>query len=520
MQVAKTNGRKVRVYIQDTADELYHEDLKPFVNTTLSRNYTSSPSGEVHGHSHMVTGMFVGGNSQDTKIGLIRRFAQEGLVEIALQKVLGDTGSGSFTGIQSAHEDVLKDKTDYAKFVNMSYGGPSIHAPTSDLMKQGKEQGVFYFASIGNSGYVEGQDRTGFPGKDPSTIGVASHDKNGNRSSFSSVDSSKMTMFCAAPGSSVSTTLKDGSYGIVSGTSFSGPAACAMGIVEYLLNPAITKQADLEKEFIDDLTDLGVEGPDIFLGHGTPIMTEKFFSTPQPPPPDPDPLLPPTLLTPANNAINIEVDEIELQWSTVKEADSYLVQLDDTKEFIDPIVDDITVATDYALQGLDNSTIYYWRVASIRGAETSEYSNVFKFTTEKEDTPEPPKEEWPTKTTPFKLEEVFTMKYKGPKDTEFREVDFNIVAEYTHNKRADIAGKELADKLRSYYSRSYIQFSREPDQHVVTYYIAFFTNYLFKKDVNVVFINSYGDGHSIVLEDQHLKKAPAMDVTAEIIALW
>lgn len=380
---AKKNNRRVRLYIQDTSDVWNHDDLKDYFNTVLSRNYTSSPSGEVHGHSHMVGGQFVGGNAQDVKIGLIRRFVEEGLVEIVLQKVLGDTGSGSFTRITNSHQDVVSDVFEGAKFVNMSYGGPSSYAPLSELMKTGKEQhNIFYFASIGNSGYREGEDRTGFPGNDPSTIGCASIDSSGNRSYFSAVDDSRIAMFMAAPGSAVTTTLKDNTYGTVNGTSFSGPNSCAMGIIQYLLNPSIKNQADLEAEFIKDLTDHGLPERDRFLGHGVPIMTNNFFSsTPTPPPPIPVPT-PPKLTFPIDNEI-LDTEEVKFIWEPATYAISYTIQVIDHLGRIQ--LERTTTGTSYPYKLLYGT--YRWRVKSLGISGNSEYSSFENFKIQEQQEP-------------------------------------------------------------------------------------------------------------------------------------
>lgn len=387
VEVAKKNNKKVRLYIQDTADVWYHDDIKNLFNPSLSRNYTNSPPGEVHGHSHMVGGQFVGGNTEN-KIGLIKRFVQEGLVEIALQKVLGDTGSGSFSQILKAHQDVVNDEFNGAKFVNMSYGGPSSYSPLSLLMKEGKEKhNIFHFASIGNAGYRQGEDKSGFPGNDKSTIGCASIDAAGKRSYFSSVDFSRIAMFMAAPGSSVTTTLKDNTYGNVNGTSFSCPNSCAMGIIQYLLNPAITNQHELESAFIEDLVDFGEKGRDKFLGYGVPIMSNTYFTIENPPPPpDPDPIPSiPSLIFPINNVILTD-SSVGLRWNVSEYATSYKLQLY-TKA--NELVSERTMAGTSRSFTLANNN-YKWRVKAMNGTGESEYSKFQEFVIKVESTLNPP----------------------------------------------------------------------------------------------------------------------------------
>lgn len=96
----------------------------------------------------------------------------------------------------------------------------------------------------------------------------------------------------------------------------------------------------------------------------------------------PSTLPPPILLLPANNST---VDPpVNLQWSSVSEADSYRLQVAITSDFQSPILDlSNLTTTSYTLSQIESETKYYWRVLALKGKTSSAWSQVFSFTTRK-----------------------------------------------------------------------------------------------------------------------------------------
>lgn len=98
------------------------------------------------------------------------------------------------------------------------------------------------------------------------------------------------------------------------------------------------------------------------------------------------PPLPPNLLSPANNAIKVDIDA-NLTWSAPSGATHYVMQIASDPAFNDivlnasglpePTFDMATVDV------IDYYTVYYWRIKAANGDGLSDWSAVFNFTTKK-----------------------------------------------------------------------------------------------------------------------------------------
>src|SRR5690606_16048397 len=88
----------------------------------------------------------------------------------------------------------------------------------------------------------------------------------------------------------------------------------------------------------------------------------------------------PTLVSPDDEATLVELNE-SLTWSEVEGALFYDVQVstDNTFENVEPI--NVTDGTSHQLTGLENETVYFWRVRSVNDGGVSEYSAHRSFTT-------------------------------------------------------------------------------------------------------------------------------------------
>ena len=90
----------------------------------------------------------------------------------------------------------------------------------------------------------------------------------------------------------------------------------------------------------------------------------------------------PTLIFPSNNKDNVIINNI-LTWNKLQGATKYQVQLSTSNTFSKTVIDD-TVAGKilyYNFKNLDYLTKYYWRVRGINTKDTSEWSDIFTFTT-------------------------------------------------------------------------------------------------------------------------------------------
>ncbi|MFN3782146.1 MAG: hypothetical protein ACK4SO_08220, partial [Candidatus Kapaibacteriota bacterium] len=92
-------------------------------------------------------------------------------------------------------------------------------------------------------------------------------------------------------------------------------------------------------------------------------------------------LQPPNLLSPPDNASEIQIP-VTLSWSIVPEAQFYALQVSTNSTFDNLLVDVKNITTNsYTLTNLNDNTIYYWRVSSIKDGEASNWSIPFSFRT-------------------------------------------------------------------------------------------------------------------------------------------
>jgi hypothetical protein len=92
------------------------------------------------------------------------------------------------------------------------------------------------------------------------------------------------------------------------------------------------------------------------------------------------PLEVPTLLSPLDEAISQERN-LTLDWQDVTLATEYEIEVSINQDMSDPFILESLVETERDLSGLDYNAIYYWRVRCTDGIETSDWSQVWEFTT-------------------------------------------------------------------------------------------------------------------------------------------
>ena len=93
-------------------------------------------------------------------------------------------------------------------------------------------------------------------------------------------------------------------------------------------------------------------------------------------------LVPPVLVSPANDAISISIDNIVLDWNSVFGASGYIFEITEDINFISGITTQMVTETYKTIIGLAYGTQYYWRVKSTDGVVESDWSEVWNFTTE------------------------------------------------------------------------------------------------------------------------------------------
>jgi len=94
-----------------------------------------------------------------------------------------------------------------------------------------------------------------------------------------------------------------------------------------------------------------------------------------------DPLNAPTLISPANNTDDENVEQIAFQWSDVNSATNYTseISLDDSFESL--FFTSTTNSTSQIVASFTCETLYYWRVKANNDGTSSEWSDTWSFTT-------------------------------------------------------------------------------------------------------------------------------------------
>jgi hypothetical protein len=91
-----------------------------------------------------------------------------------------------------------------------------------------------------------------------------------------------------------------------------------------------------------------------------------------------------TLSSPGNNEIDVKISPV-LNWEPISGIGGYQIQLDATGEFTDPLVSELVADPEqHSLilpVLLERNTEYYWRARAYRSIDSSNWSDVWSFTT-------------------------------------------------------------------------------------------------------------------------------------------
>jgi photosystem II stability/assembly factor-like uncharacterized protein len=92
------------------------------------------------------------------------------------------------------------------------------------------------------------------------------------------------------------------------------------------------------------------------------------------------PNAPPILTSPLSNSSNVNKN-ITLQWSPSLNAVSYRVQISTSSNFNNLIVNSLTTNTSFTTTNLNYNTQYFWRVKAYKQNDSTDWSEVWNFTT-------------------------------------------------------------------------------------------------------------------------------------------
>ncbi|MEK6853232.1 MAG: S8 family peptidase [Nanoarchaeota archaeon] len=254
--LANGTGAGVVVCVVDTGIDKDHPDLQ--ANIVGGRNFVAKGAvvdpakwDDDNGHGTHVAGTVA---ALDNSVGVIGVAPQASLLAA---KVLNRQGSGYLSDVIAGIDYCVQSGADV---VSMSLGSNSDVQALHDAVDAAYAGGLLLVAAAGNDygGAVS------YPAAYDSVIAVSATDSSDNLASFSNIGGE---VELAAPGVSVLSTYKDGSYATLSGTSMAAPHVSGVAALAIHANPLLSN-VEIRSLLQNTADDLGAAGKDSLFGYG------------------------------------------------------------------------------------------------------------------------------------------------------------------------------------------------------------------------------------------------------------
>lgn len=216
----------VKVAIIDTGIDLDHPDLAANVKGGVNTIYSWRTADDDNGHGSHVAGIVAAVNNSIGVVGVGHQ------IDLYAIKVLNSQGSGYVSDII---EGIQWSINNGIHVINMSLGTSSDIQSFHDAVAAAKNAGITVVAAAGNSG--PGDNTVLYPAKYSEVIAVSATNSSDGQPSWSSrgpqVD-------LAAPGASIYSTYKGGSYATLSGTSMAAPHVAGAAALVLATHPGFS----------------------------------------------------------------------------------------------------------------------------------------------------------------------------------------------------------------------------------------------------------------------------------------
>lgn len=207
-------------WVIDSGIDLDHPDL----NVDASRGFNAFTKGkdgksmdDGNGHGTHVAGTIA---ALDNSEGVIGVAAGATVIPV---KVLDSQGSGSYSGVIAGVDHVGANGSN-GDVANMSLGGPVSQA-LDDAVVAASQNGIKFVLAAGNES-SDANNSSPARANGSNVYTISAMDSNDNWASFSNYGNPPVD-YCA-PGVSVKSTWKNGSYNTISGTSMASPHAAGV----------------------------------------------------------------------------------------------------------------------------------------------------------------------------------------------------------------------------------------------------------------------------------------------------
>ena len=205
------------------------------------------------GHGTHVSG--IAAAATDNGLGVAGMAPANPLIAL---KVLDSSGEGTYFDVARAIDYALAQGV---RVMNLSLGGIDASGVLSDAVQAATAAGALLVSAAGND---TGANPIFYPAAYDEVLAVAATDRNDGIASFS-VHHPYVDV--AAPGVSIYSTYRGGSYGYLSGTSMGTPHASGLAALLWATDPTLTREEVIER-IVESAEDLGAPGKDDHYGWG------------------------------------------------------------------------------------------------------------------------------------------------------------------------------------------------------------------------------------------------------------
>ncbi len=255
---ALSRGTGVLIAVLDTGTDYTHPDLSGKVRTDIDYDYINRDSDAMDDHNHGTHVSGIAAAATNNSRGVAGLGWEATILPL---KVMNSKGEGSTAELIPA---IYYAADQGARVINMSLGGPyPCPSNLQDAVNYAYSRGVLLVAAAGNN-HTYHTYQTIFPANCTHVLGVAATTSSDTRASFSNYGSH---VSVAAPGTSISSTLRGGGYGNMSGTSMATPFVAGLAALVYARFPTYTPD-QVASALLDTAQDLGSAGWDAEYGCG------------------------------------------------------------------------------------------------------------------------------------------------------------------------------------------------------------------------------------------------------------
>lgn len=238
------------IAILDTGVDGTHPDLAAKMVPGYNFYSNNTNTADVHGHGTKVAG--VAAATGDNLLGVVGVAMQSRIMPVRVS----DPGGYAYASTIANGITWATDRG--AKVINISFGGIAGSNTVRSAAQYAYNRGTIVVAGAGNCGCTESIGQT------PYILSVSGTTSSDVLASFSSRGN---YVDLAAPAAGILTTTRGGGYGLVSGTSFSGPIVAGVIALMKSANPALTT-SQLSALIRANADDLGAAGWDPLYGDG------------------------------------------------------------------------------------------------------------------------------------------------------------------------------------------------------------------------------------------------------------